>query len=59
LLIFARLEAPALGQGGRGRTGATRGPIRRPLRWDKTYLGRGRSAHVAAIHEVRLDAKLH
>jgi hypothetical protein len=55
LLIFARLEAPALGRGGRGRTGATRGPIRR----DKTYLGRGRSAHVAAIHEVRLDAKLH
>ena len=39
-LIFARLEAPALGRGGRGRTGATRGPIRRPLRWDKTYLGR-------------------
>jgi hypothetical protein len=49
---FRPLGGPGPRTGGRGRTGATRGPIRRPLRWDKTYWGATRSAHVAAIHAV-------
>jgi hypothetical protein len=59
LLIFARLEAPALGQG----EGEGLGP--RAIRYADRYAGikrtwgATRSAYVAAIHAVRLDAKLH